>query len=60
MERRPVDAPTLVAGVAVLLLGLVLLGDQAGVLHLRFDWLAPALLGAVGAILLASGLAGRR
>lgn len=60
MGGRKVDMPSLVAGVAVLLLGLVLLGDRAGVIDLRFDWLAPALLGAVGAVLLAAGLAGRR
>ena len=56
--RRP-DAPSLVAGIAVALLGAVLLLDQAGVLDLRFAALGPIACAVVGAILLAGGLSRR-
>jgi hypothetical protein len=57
-DRRP-DGPSLVAGVAVVLLGLVLVLDHAGVLDLRFAALGPLVCAVLGAILLASGLAKR-
>ncbi len=50
----------MVAGIAVLALGVLLLLDASGPLELRFDVLAPAACAATGAILLASGLARRR
>jgi hypothetical protein len=50
------DPVSLVAGVALTLLGVVLLLDGTGVVALHFDYGAPAVLAAVGAILLASGL----
>jgi hypothetical protein len=53
--RRP-DVPSLVGGIAVLALGLVLLLDAAGALDLSFAALGPIACGAVGAVLLASGL----
>jgi hypothetical protein len=56
---RSADAPTLVAGLAVLLLGGVLLADSAGALELTFAALAPLVLAALGATLLASGLSRR-
>jgi hypothetical protein len=46
-----------VAGLVVIALGLVLLLDRLEVFDLRFAWLAPALAAAVGAVLLAAGLA---
>lgn len=55
--RARLDLPSLVAGLVVIALGLVLLLDRLEVLDLRFGWLGPALAGAVGAILLATGLA---
>jgi hypothetical protein len=55
---RP-DVTTLVAGLAVLVLGGVLLADSTGALELSFAGLAPLVLGAVGATLLASGLSRR-
>jgi hypothetical protein len=57
-ERRP-DRTSLVAGIALVLFGLVLLLDRAGVLDLRFTALAPLVCAVLGAILLTSGL-GRR
>ena len=52
---RP-DAPSLVAGVAITALGALLLAHQEGALELRFGTLAPAVLAALGAIMLALGL----
>jgi hypothetical protein len=60
MTRRGFDPASLVAGLAVITLGIVLLLDQLDALDLRFGYLAPALLGVVGTILLALGLTGRR
>lgn len=58
---RRVDLVSLVAGLALCGLGVLLLLDQSGVITLGFGFGGPALLAAVGAILLASGLdAGRR
>lgn len=56
MQGRSPDVPSLVAGLAVLALGGVLLADSAGAIDLRFDAFAPAAIAAVGAILLALGL----
>jgi hypothetical protein len=54
------DPASLVAGLAVCGLGVLLLLDQVDAIDLRFGYLLPALLGVVGAILLAVGLTGRR
>jgi hypothetical protein len=56
---RRFDVPTLVAGVAVLVFGAVLLLDRLDVLDLRFAALGPLACAVVGAIFLASGLARR-
>ena len=55
MSRRP-DTVSLVAGIALSLLGVILLLDQSGSIELRFDYAAPAVLGVAGVILLVSGL----
>ena len=57
-SRRP-DGPSLVAGLAIALLGAVVLLDRAGVLDLRFGALGPLVCAVLGAVLLASGLAKR-
>jgi hypothetical protein len=51
------DIPGLVGGLAVTVLGFLLLLDRLEVLHLGFGWLWPALLAAIGVYLIASGLA---
>lgn len=56
MARRDLDLPSLVAGVAVLVLGVVLLLDRVGVLHLTFASLGPLVCATIGAVLLATGL----
>jgi hypothetical protein len=53
------DTPALVAGLVVLLVGLVLLLDRVDALSLGFGSLAPIFLGACGAILLVTGLDNR-
>jgi hypothetical protein len=54
---RPSPDPTsLVAGIAVLALGVLLLLDATNTLELSFGVLAPAACAAIGAILLASGM----
>jgi hypothetical protein len=53
------DVSSIVAGIAVLALGAVLLLDETGVIELSFGILAPVACAATGAILLARGL-GRR
>jgi hypothetical protein len=59
MSPRPgFDPASLVSGMLVILLGGLLLLDQADVLALRFEYLLPALFAVVGGILLACGLAG--
>jgi hypothetical protein len=59
VARREIDLPSLVAGVAVLVLGLVLLLDRLDVLHLRFASLGPLACATIGAVLLAMGLVRR-
>ena len=56
---RP-DVGSIVAGIAVLALGAVLLLDQTGVIELSFGVLAPVACAATGAILLSNGLSRRR
>lgn len=58
--RRSADPTSLVAGIAVLALGVLLLLDATDTLELRFGVLGPAVCAAMGAILLASGMTRRR
>ena len=59
MTPRPgYDPASLVSGILVIMLGGLLLLDQADVLELGAQYVLPALLAAVGGILLACGLAG--
>ena len=53
------DWTSLTAGLVLIALGSLLLLDRVGAVDLRFGYLWPSLLAAVGAILLASGLARR-
>jgi hypothetical protein len=55
VAARP-DIPALVAGLAVLALGGVLLLDGLGAIDMGFELFAPVACAAVGAILLARGL----
>jgi hypothetical protein len=57
--RRAADVPSLVAGLAILGLGAVLLADRLELLALSFATFAPLLCAVAGAILLAIGLSRR-
>lgn len=59
MRRRRADRTLIVAGLATIALGALLLLDRLGVLDLRFGYALPAVLAAAGVILLAAGLEGR-
>jgi hypothetical protein len=58
--NRRLDRLSLVAGLAICGLGGVLLLDRLDVIDLHFGYTLPAVLGCVGAILLAAGLEGPR
>jgi multidrug transporter EmrE-like cation transporter len=59
MRRDRIDIVSLVGGAVTVALGVLLLLDSVGKLHLGFAYAAPAVLAAIGAVLLASGLARR-
>jgi hypothetical protein len=56
MRDRGIDHVSMVAGVAVIGLGLLLLGDQAGTLDLGWNLLGAGVALTVGAVLLATGI----
>ncbi len=58
LSRRP-DSTSLVAGIAIMAYGTLLLLDRSGDLDLGFGWFLPLLAATVGVILLISGLATR-
>jgi hypothetical protein len=57
--RRP-ELTSLVAGLAIVALGGLMLLDDLGEIHLGFAWLAPAVTATLGAILVASGVSRSR
>lgn len=61
MRRRAgqIDRLSLVAGVVLVLFGLVLLLDRSGALRLTFATMAPLACAVVGTILLVTGLSRR-
>jgi hypothetical protein len=59
VSGRP-DIPALVAGLAVLALGALLMLDALGVYDLTFAVFAPVACAATGAILLANGMSRTR
>jgi hypothetical protein len=56
VNRRRADRTLIVAGLATVALGALLLLDRTGVIDVRFDYMVPAVLAAVGVVLLAAGL----
>lgn len=54
--RRSPDLPSVVAGIALIAFGGVLLADALGAISLSFQALAPIVCAVVGAILLTAGL----
>jgi hypothetical protein len=58
MTRSP-NVTALVTGLVLVMLGALLVMDSDGNIDLGFSFMAPAVVAALGAILLASGLAAR-
>jgi hypothetical protein len=58
MRVRRLDRTSLVAGVVIVIAGIVLLLDRLDAIDLRFGYGLPLLLAAIGAILLTAGLEG--
>jgi hypothetical protein len=56
VKRGRADRTLIVAGLAAVALGTLLLLDRTDVLNVRFDYMVPAVLAAIGAVLLAAGL----
>jgi hypothetical protein len=54
--RRSPDIASIVAGIALVAFGGVLLADAAGAIALTFEAVGPITCAVVGAILLATGL----
>jgi len=60
MSRRRADMTSLAAGVVIAALGALLLLDDRAAIDLSFAYLAPAVIAAAGAILVASGMSRSR
>ena len=58
-RSRDIDRLSLVAGLLLILFGVVLLLDRSGTLRLTFGTTAPMACAVVGAILLVTGLSRR-
>ncbi len=56
MRRGRVDRTLVVAGFATIALGVLLLLDRLGSIDLRFEYMAPAILAAIGIVLITAGL----
>jgi len=56
VKRARADRTLIAAGGATIALGTLLLLDRTDVLNVRFDYMVPAVLAAIGAVLLAAGL----
>jgi hypothetical protein len=56
MRGRRADRTLVVAGLATIALGLLLLLDRTGIIDVRFNYMLPAVLAAFGAVLLVAGL----
>jgi hypothetical protein len=58
MSRGRADRSLVAAGLAAIALGVLTLLDRLGIVDVRFDYMLPAVLAAVGFVLLVTGLAG--
>jgi hypothetical protein len=56
MRGGRVDRTLVVAGLATIALGTLLLLDRLGSIDLRFEYAAPAVLAAIGTVLITAGL----
>jgi hypothetical protein len=58
--RERLDITSLVAGIATVLIGTLILLQEDGTIDLEAGWLLSALAAATGVVLVASGLGARR
>ena len=56
MRSGRADRTLIAAGLATIVLGVLLLLDRTRVIDVHFDYMLPAVLAAVGAVLLVAGL----
>jgi len=56
VRRGRADRTLIVAGLAVIALGTLFLLDRLSVIDIRFDYAAPAVLAALGVVLVTAGL----
>ena len=56
MKRGRADRTLIAAGLATIALGVLLLLDRTRVLDVHFDYMLPAVLAALGAVLVTAGL----
>ena len=56
MRGRRADRTLIVAGLATIALGVLLLLDRTGTIDVRFNYMVPAVLAAAGAVLVVAGL----
>lgn len=58
MSRGRADRLLVATGLAAIALGALMLLDRLGIVDVRFDYMLPAVLAAIGAVLLVTGLSG--
>jgi hypothetical protein len=58
--RDKLDITSLVAGIAIVLLGVLILLQEEGTIDLEAGWLLAVLAAATGVVLVASGMGARR
>lgn len=58
MKRGRADRTLIAAGLASIVLGALLLLDRTGTLDVKFNYMLPAVLAAVGAVLVTAGFSG--
>jgi uncharacterized membrane protein YidH (DUF202 family) len=56
MKRQRADRTLIVAGLATIALGTLVLLDRVGTIDVRFNYMLPAMLAAIGVVLLVAGL----
>jgi hypothetical protein len=56
MRRGRADRTLIVAGLVTVALGTLLLLDRTGTIDVRFNYMLPALLAAIGIVLVSAGL----
>ena len=56
MNGRRADRTLIAAGLATIALGALLLLDRTRVIDVQFDYMVPAVLAALGAVLVTAGL----